>query len=186
MQQGGAGAVVLKGQSKGWREIVLTISWPGQPVCPTPSPSHISAWQLNLLSCCWQNIFDKLIVRCGILSTSYFRSRTGWVYHQIRIATIFSSWIPVSTAFPLSALLPWRNKDSHFCHSMIILATVSVTMFQDPMVVIKKNLNKIRSQKWMAFIITSIWHLQHLRFRLTFSSAKKSLLPRGGAPESAL
>ena len=29
-----------------------------------------------------------LSVRCGILSTSYFRSRTGWVYHQVRIAKI--------------------------------------------------------------------------------------------------
>ena len=182
MQQGGAGAVVFKGQSKGWGETVLTLSWPGQPVCQTPF-SSIQTWQFNVLHFCREAkyfyeiyISGHLSVRCGILSTSYFRSRTGWVYHQIRIAKICSSWIP-RIFWPLLTFQPFcpGDKDWNFFHFMIILTTVTRTMFQDPIVVIKKNLNKIRSQKWMAFIITSIWNVQHPRLGPTFSYGEWSL-----------
>ena len=162
----------FKGQSKGWREIVLTLSWPGQPVCPTPfSKTHSNLTIFNVLHFCreaeyFYEIYKSgyLSVRCGILSTSYFRSRTGWVYHQIRIAKICSSWIP-RIFRPLLTFQPFcpGDKDWNFFHFMIILTTMTTTRFQDPMVVIKKNLNKIRSQKWMAFIITSIWNVQHPR-----------------------
>ena len=69
---------------------------------------YISAEKLSIST---KYTSGYLSVRCGILSTSYFRSRTGWVYHQIRIAKICSSWMNtsyISTAPPFSALLPWR------------------------------------------------------------------------------
>ena len=134
---------------------------------------YISAEKLSIST---KYTSGYLSVRCGILSTSYFRSRTGWVYHQIRIAKICSSWIP-RIFWPLLTFQPFcpGDKDWNFFHFMIILTTVTRTMFQDPIVVIKKNLNKIRSQKWMAFIITSIWIVQHPRLGPTFSYGEWSL-----------
>ena len=92
------------------------------------------------------------------------------------LKSVVHEWIPriFRPLLPFQPFCP-GDKDWNFFHFMIILTTVTRTMFQDPIVVIKKNLNKIRSQKWMAFIITSIWNVQHPRLGPTFSYGEWSL-----------
>ena len=122
MQQGGAGAVFFLGteqRKKGNRShhFLARAAHLPIPFSRTHFSLKIGMFYVAATAGYFYEIHTSgyLSVRCGILSTSYFRSRTGWVYHQIRIANIWISWIP-RIFRPLFSFQPFfpGNKDWHF------------------------------------------------------------------------